>query len=307
MNKYLKLCFAVVILFIVFFIPSFISAEKIKLKVTIEKASVRDGPSLRSVVLAYVAKDRILESDNKVEEYYSVSLPPDKNGVVIEGYIHSSLVTVVIEKAPRKRFVSGQVEREPKPPPHEPGPDKTILSKAKPFDNLSFGLGLGFLYASIGVSVETSINEYLNVFGAIGLGQKWNADFFEFWKREKVSFSIGARFYPLSLLGKSFWIKPRLGVSYGYNGCYASATYSWGYLAPHEKNQNGINVSFGSDIHIFKALKVNFLKNLSFDSDVMIPITRSGYIYTSSGQKISNIMDPPKIYLSYGIRYNIDL
>jgi len=222
------------------------------------------------------------------------------------GYIHSSLVTVVIEKAPRKELFPEHVEREPKPPPLKPWPEKTIARKVKPFDNLSFGLGLGPLYASIGVSVETSINEYLNVFGAFGLAQKWNADFLEFWKRDKVSFAIGARFYPLSLLGKSFWIKPRLGVYYGYNGCYASATYSWGYLAPHEKNQNGINVSLGSDIHIFKALKVNFLKNLSFDFDVMIPITRSGYLYTSSGQKISNVMDNRKVYTSYGIRYNID-
>jgi len=233
------------ILFTVFFMPSYIAAEKIQLKVTKEEANVRVGPSLRSMVVTHV--------------------------------------------------------------PLEPGQEITFVRKAKPFDNLSFGMGLGPLYASIGVNVETSITEYLSIFGAFGLAQKRNAKFLEFWKRDKAAFAIGARFYPLSLLGKSLWIKPRVGVSYGYNGMYASATYSWGFLAPNEKNQNGINVSFGSDIHIFKALKVNILKNISFDFDVMIPVTRSGYIYTSSGQKIHNLVNNRNIYTSYGIRYNINL
>jgi len=74
----IKLCSAVVILLIFFLISSYVSAEKITLKVTIEEASVRAEPSLRSVVLAHVAKDTILKSDSKVDEFYSVSLPPDK-------------------------------------------------------------------------------------------------------------------------------------------------------------------------------------------------------------------------------------
>lgn len=169
--------------------------------------------------------------------------------------------------------------------------------KAEFSEKLSVGFGLGPLYSSFGLNVEFDPWEILGFFGSLGLAENYSAGTLEFWEREKLAFSIGARFYPLTFFTQSSSLfRPRIGFSYGYNGIYRWAVYSYGYPQPNYKCLNGINISIGSDFEIYNGL--------GFDFDVFIPLTRWGYNRDLLGNKIVNLYENRDLYLSFGIRYN---
>lgn len=165
-------------------------------------------------------------------------------------------------------------------------------------EKLSVGFGLGPLYSSFGLNVEFDPWEILGFFGSLGLAENYKAGTLEFWEREKLAFSIGARFYPLTFFTQSISLfRPRIGFSYGYNGIYWWAIYSyWSVPQPNYKCLNGLNISLGSNFEIYKGL--------GFDFDVFIPITRWGYKGSIGGYRIANLYENRDLYLSFGIRYN---
>ena len=69
-----------------------------KLKISVEKAFVRLKPDMNSPVESTVAKGTILQSHEKVEEWYRVVIGPDESGFVVIGYIHSDNVEIIAEK-----------------------------------------------------------------------------------------------------------------------------------------------------------------------------------------------------------------
>mgnify|MGYP001156268876 CR=1 FL=1 len=275
--------------------------KNIKVRVNVLKGNIRLKAEKESISISEIGGGAILESKGKIGEWYKITLPPDKDGFVVSGYIHQRNVKVYgedIEEPEKQKEIKLKKEKPVYTPP-QPLQREQPVSEAEFSQKISAGFGFGSLYASFGVNVEFDPVEFLGIFGALGLGENYKADFFEFWKREKLAFAVGARFYPLSFLTESrFFFRPRVGLSYGYNGIYRGATYWGGYPQPNYKCLNGINVSFGSDFEI--------LENLSVDLDVFIPITRSGYSYYH-GHKISNLVENKNISLSFGIRYNFFL
>lgn len=73
-----------------------------KLKISVEKSDIRLKPDLNSPVESTVVKGTILESHEKVEEWFRVVIGPDEKGFVVIGYIHSSDVEIISEKTTKE-------------------------------------------------------------------------------------------------------------------------------------------------------------------------------------------------------------
>jgi hypothetical protein len=74
-------------------------------------ANVRLKPGIDSHVIGQVVRGTLLESPRTTGEWYAVALPPDEEGLVVSGYIHKSMVEVVM--------VVGETPeaKTPEPPP----------------------------------------------------------------------------------------------------------------------------------------------------------------------------------------------
>lgn len=87
--------------------------EETKVKVTVKMANVRLKPDLSSMVIGKMPLGTILESDEKIGEWFRVNLPPDESGVVVSGYMHQSVVEKIIE-APVKEMEKEKEKEMPK-------------------------------------------------------------------------------------------------------------------------------------------------------------------------------------------------
>lgn len=72
-------------------------AAPVKVKVTVDNASLKATPEIQAKTVARIPLNTILESDEKQGEWYKVTL--DREGVKMSGYIHEMLVTVVTGEA----------------------------------------------------------------------------------------------------------------------------------------------------------------------------------------------------------------
>lgn len=86
-----------------------------KIKVTAEQANLREKPDIGSSIVQQIPEGTVLEADRKDGEWYFVRYTLEDGGV-IGGWIHESLVEVVVEGAPPK-----PEEKTParEVPPHE--------------------------------------------------------------------------------------------------------------------------------------------------------------------------------------------
>jgi hypothetical protein len=72
-----------------------------KIKVTAEQANLREKPDIGSSIVQQIPEGTVLEADRKDGEWYFVRYTLEDGGV-IGGWIHESLVEVVVEGAPPK-------------------------------------------------------------------------------------------------------------------------------------------------------------------------------------------------------------
>lgn len=139
--------FACLIIFL--FWPGLSQAEKLKVKVVVDKTSVRLKPDIGSMVIEIVSAGTILDSEEQVGEWYRVNLPPDENGYIIMGYVHYSAVETLEEK------MTEEVPAEMSPVSPAVKPEEPFLpptSRTPPGAGVSFGLKLsgGMGYLSVG-------------------------------------------------------------------------------------------------------------------------------------------------------------
>jgi len=99
---------SIICLSVVLFSCLLSAAEKII--VINERANIRLKPDLKSNLICTVSKGTILEFYEKTGEWYKVNLPPDKNGLVVTGYIHSSVVKIVTKRVIPEKPVSSLSE-----------------------------------------------------------------------------------------------------------------------------------------------------------------------------------------------------
>ena len=124
----------VICIIILLILPGMSKAEKVKVRVIAEKTNIRLKPDLQSMVIGSAPLGAILESEEQVGEWFKVSLPPDKKGYVVFGYIHSSLCEVTVEKPIEGKTIYPLPEQPPPPPtppqptyqPYQPSPPREI-------------------------------------------------------------------------------------------------------------------------------------------------------------------------------------
>ncbi len=83
-------------------IASNLNSSEWELKISVEKANIRMEPDKNSPVVSTLKKGTILESYEKVDEWFRVVLGPDEKGFTVIGYIHSSNVEIIKEKTTKE-------------------------------------------------------------------------------------------------------------------------------------------------------------------------------------------------------------
>jgi opacity protein-like surface antigen len=102
-----------------FILPSLVHAEKQKIRVVVENASIRMQPNMESEVIENPPVGSVFEVERKIGEWYEVRYQ-SKVGVRITGYIHEMLVEAEKAAPAPARQVTPQPRREPvraTPPP----------------------------------------------------------------------------------------------------------------------------------------------------------------------------------------------
>lgn len=74
------------------------SGSNLKVKVKVDEAKIRFDASLESEVVHTVKIGSILKAEEKVGEWYQVTITPQEYGFAISGYIHESEIEIIKEK-----------------------------------------------------------------------------------------------------------------------------------------------------------------------------------------------------------------
>ena len=105
-----------------------LGAEPVRLKVTADLANIREKPDIGSAMVLQIPKGAFLEAESKQEEWFKVKFESE-GGVLLAGYVHESLVTVLEppskpaetkepeKKAPIKPKLPEKATTEEKTPP----------------------------------------------------------------------------------------------------------------------------------------------------------------------------------------------
>jgi len=90
-----------IVFFILFFFLFFTPAKKtsgqetfIRLRVVADQANIRLDPDISSIIIRQVPKGTILNATEKKEDWFAVQLT-SKQGAVVSGYVHKSLVIAI--------------------------------------------------------------------------------------------------------------------------------------------------------------------------------------------------------------------
>ena len=194
----------ILVLFVIFFTLSFTfftdpekaagQEKTIELKVVADQANIRLEPDISSIIIRQVPKGTILNATEKKESWYAVQIL-SKQGVVVSGYVHESLVTA-IEPFPEEKI-----------PPFIPKIEPTEPEEGLPISETRFSLsisaggnvawggdlntgikGLADLYQdSLGVQGEGTI-------GSVHLGYVLGIDLF-FPLTKMISWGLGAEYF----------------------------------------------------------------------------------------------------------------
>ncbi|MEE8605400.1 MAG: SH3 domain-containing protein [Candidatus Aminicenantaceae bacterium] len=159
-----------VVFFVLFFILFFTPPKKasgqetlIRLKVVADQANIRLEPDISSIIIRQVPKGTILNATEKTEEWFSVQLT-SKQGAVVSGYVHKSLV-IAIDPLP-----------EEKKPPIIPKIRPIELEEDQPTSPFRFTLSItgGGNYArggDLNLGIKGLADLYEDTFGIQGEGK----------------------------------------------------------------------------------------------------------------------------------------
>jgi len=215
-------------------------AAKLKLRVKVATANIRLKPTMKAIVISHAPLGAILDSEEKIKEWYRVNLPQDESGVVVSGYIHQNMVEVVqeVEKTiepkeevlEKKEIIKPKEEKE-KSPEVTPkvAESKKVISGEKEFSKgskyITAQLGLNSYAIPFGASIEIAINENVGVGGSVML---------QFWGEDYSYFGLGSR-YSSTLITPAVEAAyhftqlkvNKLDLSAGVNIGFSIYSYSW--------------------------------------------------------------------------------
>jgi len=99
-----------------------------KINVIAAKANIRAEPDVESQIIQEAQSDTKLQAIGITGEWYIVILPPDKEGIVLSGYIHQNLVEEIVEdvtEAPKVKEKKPDVAQPPESRVYKPKRVKT--------------------------------------------------------------------------------------------------------------------------------------------------------------------------------------
>jgi hypothetical protein len=297
--------FLVICLMVLLISPPLGSAEKIKVKVIVNIANVRLKPDLSSAVIGKMPLGTILESEDKIGEWYRVILPPDGSRPSRTGYMHNSVVEKVVEepvrmvekKAEKKeekekdRTISKRAE-EPVKPAKQRSRDLPVTSSKE--NRLTFGLQGG-----AGLTM-------VNLAKASGYDEPILSD----WGTFHYKFNVQA-FYKFGLI--------ELGLEVGYNDLYwYSLRIPYGIQTIYRENSvstmniygllqhvtpSAIFLQAGAGIHVFdEGSALGFMGTVGYDfrlsERLSMPIFLRFDLILGDGT-------PTPVSLGAGIRYRM--
>jgi hypothetical protein len=137
--------------------PGFVQAQKQKIKVTTEGASVRVKPDVGSDVIATPEVGTVFEVEARIEDWFEIKLKTEL-GVSVTGYIHAMYVETEEAVAPEAEPAEAkEAEAEPVQPAPTAEPGRVEPSGR----SIWLSLRLGGLYASMaGYNYEFSMTYY---------------------------------------------------------------------------------------------------------------------------------------------------
>lgn len=179
MNKHAAPFVVVFFILVLAFSPLLVQAQTQKVRVVVESAELHLKPNTASQVISTIPLGAILELVLQKGDWYWVKLPPDQDGFVLSGYIHSQDTEVLGEKP------TAQSQTAPPPPPPKKKPVPTqprqqyqpaaVTKPQKAFQiKLMGGLGyanLSFSDFSLGGQdvLESAKQSQSGILGGIGL------------------------------------------------------------------------------------------------------------------------------------------
>lgn len=84
-----------VLLLFVLVTTTFVFSEVLKIRVIASAANIRLKPTVQSAILLTAPLGAVLDVIRQEESWYFVQLPPNKDGIVVTGFIHQSVVEVI--------------------------------------------------------------------------------------------------------------------------------------------------------------------------------------------------------------------
>ena len=110
-----------------------------KIKVIAAKANIRAEPDVESQIIQEAQSNTKFQAIGITGEWYIIILPPDKEGIVLSGYIHQNLVEEIVEEITEAPKIE---EKKPEvAPPSEPRAYKPKRVKTGPRSCIGIGAG----------------------------------------------------------------------------------------------------------------------------------------------------------------------
>ena len=122
--------FAALTLVALIFSPVLSAAADQKVRVRVASANVRLKPALDATVVGKAGQGEVLAFEKKTGDWYLVSLPPDQQGNVVTGFIHSSVVEEVKAEDAAPVVAAEKPKAEAKPQAKKPAPAPDVEQKA---------------------------------------------------------------------------------------------------------------------------------------------------------------------------------
>jgi len=219
-------------LLLAFALPAELPAAA-RVRVKVERASIRSGPGVDNAVIGRVVQGTVLEIIGRSGSWYQVVLPVDLKGRADSGYIPEYMIEVLAERIPA-----------PRPTGVRP---KTLPVMARPDQGgLEINLLGGGGYTIVDVAADLEVSE----------------DWLEDWTT--VNWRVLAQ--ALLRIGPGFSIGGEFGFTNFYYFYWQSPAYSWG----HYGHPQAVNLHLVADYHFARQFFIQagagafFFKSIGF-------------------------------------------
>jgi outer membrane protein len=154
------------VIFIGFLAVGLIAGPSVILKVKVQTANVRSEPDMSSESVAQVKFGTLLESSNKVGDFYEISIT-DKDGRTVYGFIHASVVEVL---GTEEEKVTKEVKKVKEPEPEPMVKPQRVEPAYAEFKKMGLGLFVGGSSTSdYGSGLAFGANFYFGITKNIGI------------------------------------------------------------------------------------------------------------------------------------------